>query len=189
MPLRHPRAHLPIRTSLCTATLLAVAACGSGGADPASPSPATSAAASGTATEPSETAPEPRLIAYAAGGSPGVEVRSTADAENLRGAPEAFRHFIGRTAQQVADASDCSDGYVGVTVATLRTDGYAVGGVNDCGGYAALWATVDGRWQEVAGTQEAWDCAVLERYAVPSDVAGTTCYDDDAQEERAYQAS
>jgi hypothetical protein len=118
-----------------------------------------------------------------------VEVQSSRDAENLRGAPEAFRRFIGRTAQQVADASDCSDGYVGVTVQTLRTDGYAVGGVNDCGGYAALWAAVDGRWREIAGTQEAWDCAVLERYAVPSDLAGTTCYDYDAQQERPYQAS
>jgi hypothetical protein len=181
--LRHPRTHLSIRTSLCIATLLVVAACGNEDADLASrdagPSP----------IGPSESAPEPRLIAYAGADSPGVEVQATVDAANLRGAPKAFKRFIGRTAQQVADASSCSDGYVGVTVATLRTDGYAVGGVNDCGGYAALWATVDGRWKEIAGTQEAWDCAVLERYAVPSDVVGTTCYDYDAQQERAYQAS
>lgn len=177
--------------SLCLATLLVVAACGNEPAHPAArdAGPATSTAASVTPATPSEPAPEPRLIVYAGGESPGVEVRAGADAENLRGAPDAFKAFIGRTAQEVADASSCSDGYVGVTVATLRTDGYAVGGVNDCGGYAALWATVDGEWQEIAGTQEAWDCTVLERYAVPSDVVGTTCYDYDAQEERAYQAS
>jgi hypothetical protein len=32
-----------------------------------------------------------------------------------------------------------------------------------------------------------WDCAVLERYAVPSDIAGDRCYDYDAQKERRYQ--
>ena len=167
--------------SLCIATLLVVAGCGNEDADLASrdAGPATSTATSEAPTAPSETAAAPRLIAYAGGESPGVEVRARGDAKNLRGAPEAFKRFIARTAQQVADASSCSDGYIGVTVATLRTDGYAVGGVNDCGGYAALWATVDGQWQEIAGTQEAWDCAVLERYAVPSDVVGTTCYDYD----------
>jgi hypothetical protein len=177
--------------SLCSAALLLVAACGSGGADLASrdAGPATRPGASETPTPKSGTAPEPRLIAYAGGESPGVEVHARVDAKNLRGAPEAFKRFIGRTAQQVVDASSCSDGYVGVTVATLRTDGYAVGGVNDCGGYAALWATVDGRWKEIAGTQEAWDCAVLERYSVPSDVVGATCYDYEAQKERDYQAS
>lgn len=177
--------------SLGIATLLVVAACGSGGTDLTSrdAGSATSLGASGTPTASSGTESEPRLIAYAGGESPGVEVHTRVDAKNLRGAPEAFKRFIGRTAQEVADASSCSDGYVGVTVATLRTDGYAVGGVNDCGGYAALWATVDGRWKEIAGTQEAWDCAVLERYAVPSDVVGTTCYDYDAQKERDYHAS
>jgi hypothetical protein len=176
------------------AMLLAVAACGSADGDLGSPGPApatraaASEAASGAATTSAST-PVPRLITYADGGSPGVEVQSGGDARKLRGAPEDFQRFVGRLAQQVAQRSDCADGYVGVTVATLRTDGYAAGGVNDCGGYAALWATVDGQWKEIAGTQEAWDCAVLERYAVPSDVAGTTCYDYAAQEGRAYRAS
>lgn len=64
-----------------------------------------------------------------------------------------------------------------MTVQTLRTDGYAVGGVNDCGGYAAMWAVVDGQWTEIQGTQDSWECRTLERYQVPSDVAGTSCYD------------
>lgn len=92
------------------------------------------------------------------------------------------------SAQQFTDESTCSgEGDVGVAVQMLRTDGYAVGGVNDCGGCAALWATVDGRWKEIAGTQDSWDCAILRRYRVPSDLSGTTCYDYDAQNEHAYQ--
>ncbi len=188
MTLRHQRTHLPIRTSLCLATLLVVAGCGAAETGSAATETTPSETAS-SETTPAEPAPEPELIAYAGGESPGFEVRDQADADNLTGAPVAFKQFIGRTAQRLADGSSCSDGYVGVTVEMLRTDGYASGGVNDCGGYAALWATVDGQWKEIAGSQEMWDCAVLERYAVPSDVAGTTCYDYDAQEERAYQAS
>jgi hypothetical protein len=82
-----------------------------------------------------------------------VEVKVRADAKDLR-APASFQRFIGRTAQRITDRSTCTGGYVGVTVETLRTDGFASGGVNDCGGYAALWAVVDGRWKEIQSTQE-----------------------------------
>lgn len=160
-------------TALALTAALALAGC-SGDDEP-------DAAPSATPTE------KPELITYAGGESPGVEVQGTADEQRLEGAPESFQRFIGETAQSLADASTCEDGYVGVTVAVLRTDGFALGGVNDCGGYAALWAEVDGEWQEVDGTQEAWECSVLEEYAVPSDVVGTTCYDDDADKERTYQ--
>jgi hypothetical protein len=92
-----------------------------------------------------------------------------------------------RTAQRVAARADCSSSDVGVTVQTLRTDGYAAGSVNECGGYRALWAVVDGRWRQIEGTQEAWDCRGLRQFRVPSDVAGTSCYDYAAQRERRYQ--
>ena len=189
------RAPRSVPAALGLAALLVLTACGPQDAEPASPDvtaadPATSPApASPSQTAPSETAPEPELIAYAGGESPGFEVQDRQDAEKMTGAPVAFRQFIGRTAQGIADGSTCKDGYVGVTVQMLRTDGYAVGGVNDCGGYLALWAVVDGTWKEVAGSQEMWDCAVLERYTVPSDVAGDACYDYDAQQERRYQQS
>ena len=131
-------------------------------------------------------AAEPRLIVYAGGESPGVEVQSRADAQHLRGAPRSFKRFIGRKAQRIADHSTCTGGYVGVTVERVRTDGYAAGGVNDCGGYAALWAKVDGRWKEIAGTQEIWGCGILERHKVPSSIAGSSCYDYQAQRMRHY---
>ncbi|WP_243059373.1 hypothetical protein [Nocardioides sp. SR21] len=129
---------------------------------------------------------KPRLIAYAGGESPGVQVQERADAKNLRGAPKAFKRFIGKKAQRLTDHSTCTDGYVGVTVEFLRTDGYAVGDVNDCGGYVALWAVADGRWKEIAGTQDFWSCGVLKRHVVPSSIAGDRCYDIRAQRLRHY---
>jgi hypothetical protein len=129
---------------------------------------------------------KPRLIVYAGGESPGVEVQSRADAKQLSGAPRSFKRFIGRKAQRLSDRSTCSHAYVGVTVERVRTDGFAVGGVNDCGGYAALWAVVHGHWKQIQGTQEIWSCAVLKRHRVPSSVAGNTCYDYRAQRARHY---
>jgi len=129
----------------------------------------------------------PRLISYAGGESPGAEVQNRADARKLAGAPRSFKRYIGSYAVRLNDRSTCSgEGYVGVTVERLRTDGFAIGGVNDCGGYQALWVKPHRHWREVAGTQEAWDCAVLKRYSVPSSVVGTTCYDYADQEQRHY---
>ena len=131
--------------------------------------------------------PEPTLISYDGDGSHPAEVRSTDDAGSLAGAPDSFKKFIGRTAERLTKGATCDKGYVGVTVKLLRTDGYAVGTVNECGGHVAMWAIVDGDWKEIDATQDLWDCAVLAEYRVPSDIAGDTCYDDVAQAQRHYQ--
>jgi hypothetical protein len=115
-----------------------------------------------------------------------VEVRVPADVSKLDGAPEAFRIYVADRVAELAAAATCDPSRVGVTVEFLRTDGYAVGGVDDCGGYAALWAVVDGAWTEVAATQDSWSCEVLARYDFPSDLVGDTCYDYTAQRERPY---
>ncbi|WP_296605037.1 hypothetical protein [Nocardioides sp.] len=152
---------------------------GSSPSTPATP-PAGSAPTTAAPDRPGE------VIAYAGGESPGVLVRGPRDAAQLRRSPAAFKRFIGRTAQRVVDHASCSEATVGIMVEFVSTAGYAVGSVNECGGYAALWASVDGRWREIEGTQDAWDCAVLEHYAVPSDLVGDTCYDYDAKKERRY---
>lgn len=108
------------------------------------------------------------------------------DLDKLDGAPEPFRVFIGQRVAELQASATCDRSQVGVTVEFLRTDGYAVGGVDDCGGYAALWAVVDGAWAEVEGTQDSWSCEVLARYRFPSELVGDTCYDYTAQEERPY---
>ena len=130
---------------------------------------------------------EPALISYESDGSGPVEVRTAADADQLVGAPDSFKRFVVRTARRLAAGATCEGAYVGVTVRSLRTDGYAVGAVNECGGYVALWAVVDGRWKEIEGTQDLWDCAVLARYQVPSDIAGDNCYDAGARGQRPYR--
>ena len=150
------------------------------------PAPATAPAPVPTRT-PVPTAPE--LISYDSDGSGPVEVHTAADVDELVGAPDSFKTFVARTARRLTAGATCDGAYVGVTVRALRTDGYAVGAVNQCGGYVALWAVVDGRWKEIEGTQDLWDCAVLARYRVPSDVAGDTCYDVDAKAQRPYQQS
>ena len=108
-----------------------------------------------------------------------MEVQKRSDTKALTGAPAPFRKFIGKTAQALVDEASCDKAYVGVTVEAIRTDGYAMGGVHECGGYAALWAVVDGSWKEIASTQDSWDCAVLKRYRVPSELllGSETCYD------------
>ena len=130
---------------------------------------------------------EPKLISYDGDGSDRAKVRTRADANNLAGAPDSFKKFIGRTAERLTTGTTCGEGYVGVIVKSVRTDGYAVGAVNECGGYVAMWAIVDGDWKEIDATQDLWDCAVLAKYRVPSDIAGDTCYDDDAQAQHSYQ--
>jgi hypothetical protein len=211
MTLRHRCPSRPARLSLCVAAMLALGACSHGGSDsasndgtpqapvtssdaPESPSPSSSSEAPQSPSPSDSESPSstptvqvpPRLISYAGGESPGVQVQERADAKKLRGAPADFKRFIGALAQRLADTSDCAKAYVGVTVETLRTDGFAVGGVNECGGYQALWVVVDGHWKEVQGTQDSWGCAGLKRYAVPSDVVGDTCYDYGDQKEREY---
>lgn len=200
--------YLLARLALGAAVLLAAGACSddseSPSADP-TPSETASAPASPTPTstppptpteeptpapEPTEEPtpePAPELIPYAGGESAGVEIQKPGDVKNLKGAPASFKRFIRTAVTELQEQSTCGDGFVGITVQFLRTDGYATGGVNDCGGYLALWATVDGDWKEIAGTQELWDCAVLEQYTVPSDIAGDSCYDEDAQQQQDYQ--
>jgi hypothetical protein len=132
------------------------------------------------------TSPAGRVIVYETAHSPGVSVHRRAQAKRLHGAPAPFKRFIGRTAQRITDASSCDDGYVGMTVSRLRTDGFAAGGVNDCGGYAALWALANGHWKQIEGTQDTWACGPLHRYRVPSSIAGRVCYDYRHQVERHY---
>lgn len=189
----------PARILLCTATLLVLGGCASQGASQGADHASDTAVAPRTpASTPTTRSPDPtqdpasappQLIAYSDGDFVGTVVRTTSDANNLAGAPDSFKKFIGRTVERVTKGVTCQGDYVGVTVQTLRTDGYGAGAVNECGGYGyvALWAVVDGDWKEIDATKDLWDCAVLAEYRVPSDIAGDTCYDQDAQAQRSYQ--
>ncbi|MGN6523945.1 MAG: hypothetical protein ACTHMZ_12215 [Actinomycetes bacterium] len=142
-----------------------------------------------TSSRPPSTSPV--VIAYAGGESPGVEVHQPSDVSKLDGAPESFKKFVAGIVRKLTSttAPTCDAAAVGVIVEAVRADGYATGGVNDCGGYHALWATVGGQWKEIAGTQDIWECPMLQRYDVPSDIAGDKCYDPEAKEVRDYRQS
>lgn len=120
--------------------------------------------------------PAPTVITYRGSG---VEIRSAADTAKLTGTTAAFKTFIAvAAAQATANHNACPGAAAVVTVQKYSSAGYAIGGVNDCGGYQALWA-VDhdtGRWTEELGTQDTWDCDGLRYLGVPRSVAGD-CFD------------
>jgi hypothetical protein len=123
--------------------------------------------------------PKPEVVVYAGGEAVPPLIKTHRDVGQLKGAPQDFREFVGRAADEVSEQSSCTGGAVGITVDALRTDGYAVGEVNDCGGYAAMWAKDDdGAWLEIQATQDTWDCAVLKQYRVPSEILldSQTCF-------------
>lgn len=158
--------------------------------EPAEPSEPTGPSEPTEPTDPPPSPPvEPELITYAGGEAAGITVHSRDDVQQLRGAPRSFKRFVADTAATIVAGASCEGDFVGVTVDAVRTDGFASGGVNECGGYAALWAQVDGRWQEIQGTQDSWDCAVLEQYAFPSELllGNDTCFDAGDQHGHTYE--
>lgn len=204
MTLHQRTSYQILRLSACAIAILALGACGNTDSDGATSDASTTGSSSSSPTEsesesaeptdsaesptstPTSTPEQPRLIDYSGDGSKGVKVQEAADVEKLDGAPDAFKQFIARTAERVSEEATCDGAGLGVTVETLRTDGFAAGVVNDCDGYIALWALVDGKWKEVQSTLDLWNCRVLERYSFPSAVAGTGCYDDEVGDVRDY---
>src|SRR4051812_9212916 len=131
--------------------------------------PSPTATASDSATAP-ETPATPQVITYP---GIGIEVSAAADADKLTGTSAEFKAFIADQAEKAAaDGGSCPDAAHGVAVHKYSSAGYAVGSVNSRGGYVALWVIHDNTWQEGYGTQDVWDCAVLNYYGVPHSFAG-----------------
>lgn len=170
-----------------------LAACGSGDDDPAPTPSASSTTASATPTPSVSSSPSSTAAPTADPADPVRydEGEGTVDApdgaDRLPGAPEDFRAFLKKQIEAGAVSNGCDDG-VQVTVDVLRPDGWARGSVfeKSCGGYGVLWARVDGDWREVWSGQSLVECAVLERYRFPADVAGDQCYDEKADDAVRY---
>jgi hypothetical protein len=125
--------------------------------------------ASPTATA-TPTGQTPQVITYP---GRGVEVVGEGDVGQLTGTTPEFRAFVAGQARKAAtDGAACPDASHGITVQKYSSAGYALGGVNACGGYAALWVERDGAWQEGLGTQDAWDCDALGYLDVPGSFVG-----------------
>ena len=105
-------------------------------------------------------------------------IRNDSDITKLTGAGGSFKQFILSVLHkgQAIDGGDCDQPYT-VTVGKLYNQKFAIGNAGACGGYAPLWASVNGVWQEIAGTQQGYKCAVLQQYTVPSVIAGSKCFD------------
>ncbi len=121
----------------------------------------------------------PKLIDY---GPTGVNIQKASDITKLTSADQTFKDFIlSMVKQSLADNQQNTDPNTAceytytVNVSKIYAQAYATGGVSVCGGYAALWAKVDGSWKQIAGTQEGFTCDVLMKYKVPSVLVGDTC--------------
>jgi hypothetical protein len=109
-------------------------------------------------------------------------------ANRLPGAPAAFRTFVKAQLHEMwvelGHTSGCKSSPL-ITVEALRTDGFAMGGVNTVprkhcatgGGYAAIWAVRHGAWKQVIGTQDVVTCTRLEKFDIPSEIGVHECYD------------
>ena len=129
------------------------------------------------AGEPSTPTPtqDPGVVTYPGSG---LELDDPADVGQLTGTSPEFRAYIAQVVARTADeGASCPDAFHGVTVQKFSSAGYAVGGVNACGGYQALWVQRDDVWQEGMGTQDAWDCDTLSYLGVPRSFAGE-CFDE-----------
>lgn len=130
-------------------------------------------------------APERRhkhhLVRYDGPGSYGVTISQPEQAASkLPGSPAGFQRFVAARLQaMLAHSGGCPRKYASITVARVRTDGYARGDVNQCGGYAAIWKRTRGHWHQVIGSQDSWQCGQLRHYAIPASIVRpfNSCYE------------
>jgi|GEM_PF-5122776 len=127
----------------------------------------------------------PKVIRYDNQSRDEVQLKKPSDVSELTDAPQSLKDYF---AGLLAKKSTCQYGLT-IGVQRVRTDGYAVGGVTECGGYAAIWAIVDGHWKEVMGSQDVWNCNELKKYQVPDSIAGTKCWDDKSNNVTRYSQS
>lgn len=165
---RRTRRHVALVAASAVAVLAAVtpvALLGHRDGGDEAPAPAVT-----TSATPSPAPTTPTVITYP---GIGLEVTNAADAHKLTGASAAFRSFIaGQAVKAASDGASCPDAAHGVAVQKYSSAGYAIGSVNSCGGYVALWTQYHGVWGEGQATQDAWDCDALTFLRVPRSFAG-----------------
>jgi hypothetical protein len=135
-----------------------------GGADKAPPVTST--------TSPEPPPAPPKVITFPGNG---IFLTDPSQVDKLEGTSPAFKSYIAGKVRAVRQDTSCPDAARGVDVTKYSTAGYAIGGVNECGGYAALWVDYDGVWQEGYGTQDTWDCDTLGFFGVPLSFVGGDC--------------
>ena len=102
----------------------------------------------------------------------GVEISSASDIDKLDGASDSFKDFIKDKIKKNGNSpSPCGNAY-GIFVKKIYKDQFALGGEGQCGGAEKLWAKISDQWQEIGGSQQGFDCSLLEQYKVPPAIVG-----------------
>lgn len=133
---------------------------------------------SATASNSSQASPATSdLVDY---GKDGVTVdsKTPTDINKLKSAPADFVAFIKHDVYNVDRSDAPADCSYADTIEKIYKQTFAAGSFGGCAeGAHAIWAKVGTNWAVVASTQvEHFSCSDLEKYAVPSTIAGTTCY-------------
>ncbi len=130
-----------------------------------------------------------------------VLVKSDAETAQLTNAPASFKDFVVQTikADNIAISAENSKCVRVIGVDKIYKQSYTLGSVgatglsgneDGClGGAVILWGIVSGSWIQIGMTQDiGFLCEELEKYKVPSAIAGTTCFDG-SENGRAYSQS
>jgi hypothetical protein len=122
----------------------------------------------------------------------GVAISMQSDLVKLTDSPASFKSYLSGLLEP-ATISSTDDGCTfEITVKKIYKQQYALGSTQSTGpgcgsGYATLWGDAEGSWKKIAGSQEkSFGCSNLEKYKVPSKIAGTMCIDDGAPEGKTY---
>lgn len=131
--------------------------------------------------------------AYGATVEDALELSKAGDVKSMRGAPEDFKGFLRDTIKAETQEIKKSLRSRGKTLASEHCDfaveirlwgvgpSVATGRERAClrDSFDVIWAKRDGQWYRAARMQGGWDCAVLDRYRVPADITGSTCWYDE----------
>jgi hypothetical protein len=162
-----------VLAALAVALLLLTGCMSQPSPDPAEPiNPPTAS----STPSPSTSSGAKDVIRFDQGDDHELFIEKASDVEKLTGTSAEFKAFIADQVANLTPPAGATDCAIGVGVAVYDPSGFARGGVNACGGYAALWGIQDGKWKELIGTQDLWACADLRKYKVPSTMADT-CYE------------
>lgn len=123
----------------------------------------------GAAPATAQTVGHPRIIDFRTGPQKmGLAITRLAMVRKLVGTSPAFKRYIAQRLQELIDHHACARRIdEDITVDKYATDGYALGGVTECGGYRAIWGVRDGAWHQLIGTQDVFRCGQLHRDRVP----------------------
>jgi len=172
-----------------TILVVGVAGCGSSSSSSTTSAGSTPSPSASSDASPSASAPSVQILDFRSGADgEGIFIEQPSQVSQLEGTTAAFQAFIADGVQKLLDDGQCPDAAKGYGVDKYATNGYAIGGVNECGGYAAIWGVRNGQWQELMGTQDAYDCSELHRARVPVGLlADGKCYDASTQTVISYE--